>query len=203
MPSTSTGQVVLSRLAMLACTSKAAAAGVFSSGLLLRAAEPGRAAAVSGAISGEPTAVRVGEEVLATGGNAIDAIVAAALVAAVASPQNTGIGGYGGHMTVALAERKKVISIDFNSAAPAAASEDMFAPDKNGIVPNRANQFGWLAAGVPGVLAGMQLALDRYGTRSFRQSVTPAIDLARNGFRLSAGPAATIRGCAAQFRTDE
>jgi gamma-glutamyltranspeptidase/glutathione hydrolase len=187
---------------MLACTSKAAAASVFSPRLLL-AADQRRTTSARGAISGEPTAEKVGEQVLGTGGNAIDAIVAAALTTAVASPHNTGMGGYGGHMTVALADGKKIISIDFNSVAPAAAREDMFAPDQNGSVRNRANEFGWLAAGVPGVLAGMQLALDRYGTRSFRQSVTPAIELARNGFQLSAGLAATIRGCAAQLGNDE
>src|SRR6185503_13296363 len=184
----------LSRRAMLACTAKAAAASLFSPRLLL-AADELRNTSARGAISGEPTAEKVGEQVLATGGNAIDAIVAAALTAAVASPHNTGVGGYGGHMTVALASGKKIISIDFNSAAPAAAREDMFAPDQNGSVRTRPNEFAWLAAGVPGVLAGMQLALERYGTRSFRQSITPAIELARNGFQLSAGLATTIRGC--------
>jgi gamma-glutamyltranspeptidase / glutathione hydrolase len=96
-----------------------------------------------------------------------------------------------------------VISIDFNSAAPAAAREDMFAPDEKGNVRGAANQFGWLAAGVPGILAGMQLALDRYGTRSFRESVAPAIKVARDGFILSPGLATTMSGCAPHFRADE
>ncbi len=168
---------------------------------LLRGAD--KAPSSHGAVVGEPTAEKVGAQVLAEGGNAVDAIVAAALTAAIASPQNTGIGGYGGHFTIALAGGKKVACIDFNSAAPASAREDMFAPDKKGASRAEASQAGWLAAGVPGVLAGMQLALDRFGTRSFRESVGPAINLAHEGFKLAPGLAATIRGSAALFGKDE
>src|SRR5207247_10898981 len=118
-------------------------------------------------MAGFATAVSVGEKILASGGNAVDAIVAAALTAAVASPQNCGIGGYGGHMVVALSRRKKVMTIDFNGTAPVAAGEDLFALDERGAVHDRTNEYGWLASGVPGTLAGLQLALDRYGTRPF------------------------------------
>jgi gamma-glutamyltranspeptidase / glutathione hydrolase len=192
----------LSRRAMLRRSSRAIAAGIFAPTIVFGASKE-TAIDTKGAISGEPTAEKIGAEVLAMGGNAVDAIVAAALTATVASPHNTGIGGYGGHMTIGLAGGKKITSIDFNSAAPSSARDDMFPLDEKGNVRGATNQFGWLAAGVPGVLAGMQLALDRYGTRSLRDSVAPAIAIARDGFKLSAGLATTIRGCAVHFRSDE
>lgn len=191
----------ISRRRMLSWTAKIATGSALAPHLLL-AADQKIQATRTGAISGEPTAEKIGAQVLASGGNAVDAIVAAALTATVASPHNTGIGGYGGHMTIALANGRKVTSIDFNCVAPAAARDDMFAPDEKGNVRDRANEFGWLASGVPGILAGMQLALARYGTRSFRESVAPATELARDGFKLSAGLASTILRCAPQFRTD-
>jgi len=162
----------------------------------------GQTTSAQGVVSGEPTAEKAGAEVLARGGNVVDAIVCAALTAAVASPHNTGIGGYGGHMTIALAKGGRATSIDFNSTAPAAARDDMFPLDEKGNVRGAVNQFGWLAAGVPGVLAGMQLALEKHGTQSFRDVVAPAVALARDGFKLSAGFATTMRGCSAQFKTD-
>jgi gamma-glutamyltranspeptidase / glutathione hydrolase len=110
--------------------------------------------------------------------------VAAALTAAVVVPHQTGIGGYGGHATLAVDGGRKVKSIDFNSMAPAAAKGDMFRLDASGKVVDQKNMYGWLAAGVPGILAGLQLALDRFGTKSFREAVEPAIGLAREGFRF-------------------
>src|SRR5262245_40684380 len=113
-----------------------------------------------GGVEGQPAAAEVGRKVLADGGNAVDAIVAAALAAGVAAPQMCGPGGYGGHMTLALDNGQTITAIDFNSAAPAAATEDMFAPGADGKVKDNVNFVGWLAAGVPGILAGLQLALD-------------------------------------------
>jgi gamma-glutamyltranspeptidase/glutathione hydrolase len=106
-------------------------------------------------------------------------------------------------MTLAFADTGKVTSIDFNSTAPAVAREDMYPLDDKGAVRGAVSQYGWLAAGVPGVLAGMQLALERYGTRSFRDSAAPAVKLAREGFKLTAGLAKTMNGCGAQFHADE
>jgi gamma-glutamyltranspeptidase/glutathione hydrolase len=84
-------------------------------------------------------------------------------------------------MTIGL-PNGKVTSIDFNSTAPAAARPDMFPVDENGNVKGNVHTTGWLAAGVPGTLAGLQLALDKYGSMSFDQVVKPAIRYARNGF---------------------
>src|SRR3954470_17112531 len=100
-----------------------------------------------GAVVGENTAMVVGERMLAEGGNAIDAAVAAALTACIAAPARSSIGGDGGHMVIALAGGKKVTAIDFNTAAPAAARPDMFTLDEKGKVKDRLNFFGWKAAG--------------------------------------------------------
>jgi len=110
-----------------------------------------------------------------------------------------GIGGYGGHMVIAWPKGEKVTAIDFNSAAPAAAREDMFSVDEHGGVKGEANLYGWLAAGVPGTLAGIQLAVDRYGTRPFRDLVRPAIRFAREGFEVGASFGRTAR---AEFQKD-
>src|SRR5438552_3245619 len=131
-----------------------------------------------GCVVGHPEAAHMGVEVLKTGGNAVDAAVAAALVAGVVGTHQCGIGGYGGHMVIAVPEGPKITAIDFNSAAPAAARADMFPLDKDGGVKDRINQLGWLAAGVPGTLAGLQLALDRYGSQPFPKLVQPAIGFA-------------------------
>lgn len=132
-----------------------------------------------GAVASDPPVVEIGEQILATGGNAIDAAVAAAFAAGVIIPSKTGIGGYGGAMTVALANGKRTC-IDFNVMAPSAATPDMYALDAKGNVVGRKNFHGWLAAGVPGTCAGLQLALDRYGTKSLRELLQPAINLAKN-----------------------
>lgn len=132
-----------------------------------------------GAFASDPPIVAAGEQILLEGGNAIDAAVGAAFAAGIILPSKTGIGGYGGAMTLALANGK-VTSIDFNSAAPAAARGDMFALDANGNVVGRKNFRGWLAAGVPGTCAGLQMALERYGSKSLREVLQPAIVLARD-----------------------
>lgn len=155
-----------------------------------------------GVVSGEPTAEKIGAQVLAGGGNAVDAIVAAALTAAVAAPAMTGIGGYGGSYTFASADGKRVVSIDFNSTAPAAARPDMFPLDEKGTVRGNVNTYGWLAAGVPGILAGLELALKRHGTRSFRDSVQPAAQLARDGFKLPVALANSFKNGLAQYSKD-
>src|SRR6476646_5565350 len=130
-------------------------------------------AAKAGAIVDEKHGAEVGRRVLEDGGNAIDAMVAACLVTCIATPSRCGIGGYGGHMTIALAGGKTITSIDYNSAAPAAARPDMYPLDEKGEVVGKVNLHGWLAAGVPGTMAGLQFALDRFGTRSFAELVQP------------------------------
>ena len=165
------------------------------------AAEP-RALSKGGAIAGEATAARIGQDVLASGGTAVDAILSAALVAAIVSPHNCGIGGYGGHMVIALAGGRKPMAIDFNTTAPAKAKPDMFAPDQSGRIPGKANQHGWLAAGVPGVIAGIELAARKYATRSFRELLAPAIALADDGFTINKKLESVFRTNAAGLQRD-
>jgi len=155
-----------------------------------------------GQVVGDPEAARVGGNVLRNGGNAIDAIVAGSFAAAVTAVGHTGIGGYGGAATIATEGGRKIVSIDFNSTAPAALRGDTFPLDKQGNVIDRSNEFGWLSAGVPGVLAGLALTLKSGGTWSLRDTLQPAIALARDGFIVSASLATAIAGAAAQFAKD-
>jgi gamma-glutamyltranspeptidase/glutathione hydrolase len=150
-----------------------------------------RRTAGNGVVSGHTEGAAAGERIMAEGGNAVDAIVAAALVAGVVDIAACGPGGYGGHMTIAMVNRP-VRVIDFNSTAPAAARHDMFDTAPDGSVPGRVNEIGWLSAGVPGTLGGMQLATDLFGTRSIGDLLVPAIGLARGGFTLSEGTARGI-----------
>jgi gamma-glutamyltranspeptidase/glutathione hydrolase len=157
--------------------------------------------AAKGLVIGQAEGAAAGNDVLAAGGNAVDAVVTAALVAGVVALPSAGIGGYGGHLTVAKPDGK-VLAIDFNSTAPAAAKPDMFVADERGAVKGRANAHGWLAAGVPGVLAGLQLALDRFGTKNLPELVKPAVRFARDGFPIKRGVAAAIKGARDQFAKD-
>jgi gamma-glutamyltranspeptidase / glutathione hydrolase len=154
-----------------------------------------------GLVVGQPQGAEAGLRVLAEGGNAVDAAVAAALVSGVVAISQCGIGGYGGHMVIGW-PNGKVTAIDFNSTAPAAAREDMYRLDGRGQVVGRVNEFGWLAAGVPGTLAGLQLALDKFGTRPLAQLIEPAIRFARDGFPLPQSLAQAIGNFAAQFQRD-
>src|SRR5436305_829604 len=154
-----------------------------------------------GAVVGENTATVIGERVLAEGGNAVDAAVAGALTACVAAPARSGIAGYGGHMVIGFADGKTT-AFDFNTVAPAAARPDMFPLDANGAVKNRLNFFGWKAVGVPGVLAGLDLALRRHGTRSFREMARPAIELAEKGIVVSKPFANTMKSATPRFLED-
>jgi gamma-glutamyltranspeptidase/glutathione hydrolase len=191
-------QFLLSRRQWLAGVSGSAIASAWVSRPLIA----GLASAAPGVVVGEPTAEKAGMEILATGGNAIDAIVAAALAAGVAAPWQTGFGGYGGCLTLARSSPPAVTCIDFNSRAPAALTADAFLPGPDGKVPGNKNTHGWLAAGVPGIPAGLQLALDRYGRRSFGDVIKPAIRLAREGIPVDKSLAGMFKNLAPMFRAD-
>ena len=187
---------------MLRLTAQAAAFGALTGTGCFTASKKSARQNPNGVVIGEANGAAVGMKVLADGGNAFDAVVAAALVSCIATPARCGIGGYGGHATLALAGGKKIVSIDFNSTAPATARGDMYPLDDKGAVKGRINFHGWLAAGVPGTLAGLQLLLDGYGSRSFRELVQPAIAIARDGATVNATFAQTLRGMMANLRRD-
>lgn len=173
----------------------------YAAGLATAAATRAAGPTGKGLVTGQPQGAEVGLAVLGDGGNAVDAVVAAALVAGVVAVSHTGIGGYGGHLVVAR-PGGKVTAIDFNSTAPAAARPDMFPADEKGAVKGNVNSHGWLAAGVPGVLAGLQLALDKFGTKKLPELVRPAIRYARGGFAVSKSLAASIKTARDRFGRD-
>lgn len=118
--------------------------------------------------------------ILNQGGNAVDAAVAAAATLGVSDPFSCGIGG-GGFMLIYLAKEKRVISIDHRETAPTAFRPTTFIDNGKEIDFEQAVASG-NAVGVPGTVRGWHEALTRYGTRSLRQVLTPAIALAERGF---------------------
>ena len=134
-------------------------------------------------VSQEMIASQVGADILAAGGNAVDAAVATGFALAVTLPRAGNLGG-GGFMLVHLAEENKTIALDYREMAPASASKDMFL-DAEGDVDNSKARFSIQSSGVPGTVAGLLHALDSYGTMSLKQVLTPAINLARDGFPVS------------------
>jgi len=131
----------------------------------------------------EKLATQVGLEVLKEGGNAIDAGVAIGFALSVTLPSAGNLGG-GGFMLIHSANTKEIVAIDYRETAPLGATKDMFL-DENGEVDPDKSKFTHLAVGVPGTVAGMALALEKYGTFSLKKALEPAIDLAENGFPVS------------------
>lgn len=125
-------------------------------------------------------ASEVALKVLKDGGNAVDAAVTAGFALAVTQPRSGNIGG-GGFMLVSPGDGSAPEAIDYREKAPAAASETMFQDENGDVVTNR-SRFTHLAAGVPGTVAGLALALERHGTISLKDALAPAITLARDGF---------------------
>jgi gamma-glutamyltranspeptidase/glutathione hydrolase len=125
-------------------------------------------------------ATEVALEVLKNGGNAIDAAVTAGFALAVTQPRSGNIGG-GGFMLISRGDGSDPEAIDYREKAPAAATETMFQNESGEVVRNR-SRFTHLAAGVPGTVAGLALALERHGTITLKQALAPAIKLAQDGF---------------------
>jgi gamma-glutamyltranspeptidase/glutathione hydrolase len=124
-------------------------------------------------------ASEAGVEMLKKGGNAVDAAVATSFALGVVSPSSCGIGG-GGFMLIHLAQQGKTYALDYREKAPAAAFRDMFV--KNGQADTRLSQKGPLAVAVPGEVAGLTAALERFGTLPLPTVMEPAIRYAREGF---------------------
>nr|BBJ04384.1 gamma-glutamyltransferase [Marinobacter nauticus] len=125
-------------------------------------------------------ASEVALQVLKDGGNAIDAAVVAGFALAVTQPRSGNIGG-GGFLLYAPGDGSAPEAIDYRETAPAGASETMFQDDDGNVVSQR-SRFSHQAAGVPGTVAGLALALERHGTLSLREALAPAIRLAQEGF---------------------
>src|SRR3954470_3509299 len=125
-----------------------------------------------------PAASVVGRDVLEQGGNAVDAAAATVFALNVARPQSCGIGG--GGFAVYRQANGRVTSVDFRETAPAT-----FTPQSLQGPGLHKDFTGHLTVGVPGTLAGMDLLLRRFGTRSLARSVAPAEQLARDGVPVS------------------
>lgn len=156
-----------------------------------------------GAVVGQPEADSAAVSVLKKGGNAVDAAVTAALLSGVLAPQSSGIGGYGGFLTVCI--DGEVSCIDFNTVAPQAAHPKMFQVTRSdgrfgSLVREYANELGYQAISVPGVLAGMDLALEQFGKLSLADALKPAIRACDKGFRMSANLIAAVADSEARMR---
>lgn len=133
-------------------------------------------------VSDNLVASQVGIDILKKGGNAIDASVATAFALAVTHPAAGNIGG--GGFLVFMNSESKVTTIDFREKAPLKASADMYLDDEGNLVSG-SNHRGIKAVGVPGTVAGLYLAHQKYGKLPWKKLVQPAIDLAQNGVSLS------------------
>ncbi|MDC0572378.1 gamma-glutamyltransferase [Luminiphilus sp.] len=131
-------------------------------------------------VSPEALAGEIGLAILKEGGNAVDAAVATGFALAVTLPRAGNIGG-GGFMLIHLAETNEQVFVDYRETAPAAATRDMFLKEDGSVDQNKA-YFSHQAAGVPGTVAGLIHAQERFGKLTLKQVIQPAIDLAEKGF---------------------
>ena len=134
-------------------------------------------------------ATKVGQEILAGGGNAVDAAVGVAFALAVVHPSAGNLGG--GGFAVVRTGPKQAVAIDFRETAPAAATETMYLDKKTGK-PTDASLVGHLAAGTPGSVAGLWALHQKHGKKPWKDVVTPAVKLARDGFAIDAVLAKSI-----------
>src|SRR5262245_50646568 len=135
--------------------------------------------------SGHPLASEAGLRILKAGGNAIDAAVAAWAVQGLTEPQMTGLGG-DAFILIYLAKTREVKFINATGPAPMAATVD-FYKSKGGMPAD-----GPLSVIVPGAVGGMEIALQKYGTRSMSDVLAPAIDIAENGFPITESLAGSL-----------
>ncbi|MBX2988479.1 MAG: gamma-glutamyltransferase [Bdellovibrionaceae bacterium] len=125
-------------------------------------------------------ATRAGREMFESGGNLIDAAVAASFVIAVERPHSTGIGG-GGFMVFRDGKTARVFAVDFRERAPAKAAKNMFL-GRDGRPVKGLSENGVLAVAVPGLVAGLLEIHERFGSLPRQKILRPAIDLAEKGF---------------------
>ncbi|WP_316394925.1 gamma-glutamyltransferase [Bradyrhizobium sp. 33ap4] len=172
----------------------------------IASAAPGRAASVAPAaaengmvVSAQHLATQVGVEVLKRGGNAVDAAVAVGYALAVAYPAAGNLGG-GGFMTIQFADGRKTF-LDFRETAPKGATADMYLDKDGKVIPGLSTK-GHLAVGVPGSVAGMEYAREKYGTMKRADVIAPALQLAEDGFVLDQGDVSMLQASTKDFQDD-
>ncbi len=143
-------------------------------------------------VAQEQRAARIGVEILDRGGNAVDAAVAVGFALAVTYPRAGNIGG-GGFMVIHLAKDNRDVAIDYRETAPAAASSTMFLDAQGNPDPAKSRDSA-LSVGVPGTVAGLAMAHEKYGSGKFTLAdlIAPAINLAQNGFQVDDDTADTL-----------
>ena len=140
-------------------------------------------------VSASALASAAGRDVMAAGGNAVDAAVATGLALAVTYPTAGNIGG-GGFMVIRLPDGKST-TIDFRERAPKAAKPEMFT-DSVGAYSSRIHHNSLMSVGVPGTVAGFALAQSKYGKAKWAAVVEPAVHLAKDGFEAPKGLAGSL-----------
>jgi gamma-glutamyltranspeptidase / glutathione hydrolase len=138
----------------------------------------------------EAIAADVGVSVLQHGGNAVDAAVAVGFALAVTHPFAGNIGG-GGYMLIRLADGRTTF-IDFRERAPERSTRNMYLDAKGDLTKDSVE--GWRSSGVPGTVRGFEMALAKYGKRSWADNLAPAIELASRGFSVSYALAESLKG---------
>ncbi len=156
--------------------------------------QPGTPPGTAAIASPDEFGAEVAAQVLARGGNAVDAAVAMAFSLAVTYPEAGNLGG-GGFMTLRINGRNEFL--DYRETAPAAATHDMYL-DAAGEVAGDASLVGHRAAGIPGTVAGLWAVHQRHGRLRWRELLQPAIVLARDGFE----PPAQLRERIAEFHAE-
>ncbi len=148
-------------------------------------------------VSAHPLASEIGAKILKQGGNAVDAAIAVQFALAVVYPAAGNIGG-GGFMVI-RESYGKTATLDFREKAPAGSDRDMYLDENQEVIENLSLR-GHLAAGVPGSVAGMAEAYEKFGTLPWEKLLDPAIDLAEKGFQLTAREAGALNGNQEAFR---
>ncbi|ROM84974.1 gamma-glutamyltransferase [Pseudomonas brassicacearum] len=168
--------------------------------LAAQAASQAPVAAENGmVVTAQHLATHVGVDVLKNGGNAVDAAVAVGYALAVVYPAAGNLGG-GGFMTLQLADGRKTF-LDFREKAPLAATANMYLDKDGNVVPELSTR-GHLAVGVPGTVSGMELALQKYGSKPRAELIAPAIRLAEEGFTLEQGDVDLLETAIDVFKKD-
>ncbi|WP_407146881.1 gamma-glutamyltransferase [Bradyrhizobium sp. ORS 86] len=150
-------------------------------------------------VTAQHLATMVGVDVLKRGGNAVDAAVAVGYALAVVYPAAGNLGG-GGFMTIQLADGRKTF-LDFRETAPKGATANMYL-DKDGNVIKGLSTKGHLAVGVPGSVAGMEYAREKYGTMKRADLIAPALQLAEDGFALRQGDVDMLHSATDDLKDD-
>ena len=147
-------------------------------------------------VSARVEASQIGSDILAKGGNAYDAMIATQLGLAVVYPVAGNIGG-GGFMVFRHYDGKSG-ALDFREKAPLSSDKDMYLDEKGEVIPGKSS-FGVHSSGVPGSVAGIVEVYEKYGSLPFKDLVQPAIDLARNGFKVTKKQARSLNGTRKRF----